>query len=294
MYQRILICTDFSDGLYRLVDFVPNLVAGGANYIVFFNNVSLEADREIPRVDTDKVEAAKQQLAAALTNVPEGVTVKVEVQSGRVIDNILKQTEVHQADVILLGMPTRSLLRETIFGSTTIELSEKTSVPLLILRPQLISAYTTEELGLRCQHLFRYFLIPYDGSEGADYLVSQVKQQAQARANRALETCRLCWVIDDSARREIQASDPIGAAQEKLEAVKAELDLPDLEVKTEVRQGSPIEEILMAAEVHDISAIAVCPGSRGRFLRWSVPSMTQDILRRSWHPVIYFPPQQQS
>ncbi|MFE4107490.1 universal stress protein [Almyronema epifaneia] len=292
MYQRILICTDFSDGLYRFVDFVPDLVAGGAQYIVFFHNVPLETDREIPRVDTDKIEAAKARLAIALSAVPEDVTVKVEVQSGRAIDNILKQAEVHDADVILLGMPTRSLLSEKIFGSTTVELSERTSVPLLILRPQLISAYTTEELALRCQHLFRYFLIPYDGSDGADYLVDQIKQQAQARPNRALETCRLCWVVDDSTRRELQVEDPVAAAEEKLASVKASLDSLEMQVKTEVRQGIPIEEILKAAEIHDISAIAVCPGSKGRFFKWSVPSMTQDILRRSWHPVIYFPPKQ--
>ncbi|NJL86247.1 MAG: universal stress protein [Leptolyngbyaceae cyanobacterium SM1_1_3] len=292
MYQRILVCTDFSDGLYRLVDFVPALVAGGVKYIVFFNNVPLETDREIPRVDTEQIASAKKQLAAALSSVPEGVTVRVEVQSGRAIDNILKQADAHKAEVIVLGMPTRTLLSEKVFGSTAVELSERTSVPLLILRPQLISAYTTEELDLRCQHLFRYFLIPYDGSEGADYLVGQIRQQAEARTDRALETCRLCWVIDESVRRELQAADPVAAAQAKLESVKAELDLPKLSVKTEVRQGVPVEEILKAAEIHDISAIAVCPGSKGRFFKWSVPSMTQDILRRSWHPVIYFPPKQ--
>ncbi|NEO51139.1 MAG: universal stress protein, partial [Moorea sp. SIO4A3] len=35
MFQHCLICTDFSDGLYRLVEFVPSLAAGGLKKIIF-------------------------------------------------------------------------------------------------------------------------------------------------------------------------------------------------------------------------------------------------------------------
>ncbi|MDJ0701777.1 MAG: universal stress protein [Leptolyngbyaceae cyanobacterium MO_188.B28] len=290
MFQNALICTDFSDGLYRLVEFVPSLAAGGIKQITFFNNVPLEKEREIPRVDQDNIERSRDRLSAALNNPPPGVKVQVEVECGLPIDNILKLAQNSEADIIFLGMPTRTLLTEKLFGSTTMELTQQTPIPLLILRPQLISAYTTEELDLRCRHIFRYLLIPYDGSKSADYLVEQVKKRVQSQPDCALEKCLLCWILDEGVRKELQPADPLGEAQTKLEAAKAVLSNLDLEVNTEIRQGVPIEALLEAAEIHDITAIAVSSGSTSGFMKWSIPSFTSNILRRSWHPVMYFPP----
>ena len=290
MFQNALICTDFSDGLYRLVEFVPSLAAGGIKQITFFNNVPIEKEREIPRVDQDNIERSRNRLSTALNNPSTGVKVQVQVDCGLPIDNILKLAQTSQAEIIFLGMPTRTLLTEKLFGSTTMELTQQTPIPLLILRPQLISAYTTEELDLRCRHIFRYLLLPYDGSKSADYLVEQIKQRVQAQPDCTLEKCLLCWIIDEGVRKELQPADPLGEAQAKLDAAKEALSDLNLEVKTEIRQGVPIEALLEAAEIHDITAIAVSSGSTSSFMKWSIPSFTSDILRRSWHPVMYFPP----
>ena len=238
MFRNALICTDFSDGLYRLVEFVPSLAAGGIQQITFFHNVPIQPEREIPRIDQDNIELSRDRLSAALANPPAGIKVNVEADCGLPIDNILKLTQKSQAEIIFLGMPTRTLLTEKLFGSTTMELTQRTSIPLLIVRPQLISAYTTEELDLRCRHIFRYLLIPYDGSKSADYLVDQIKQRVQAQPDCALEKCLLCWIIDEGIRKELQPADPVGAAEEKLEAAKDRLSGLNLEVRTEVKQGA--------------------------------------------------------
>ena len=62
-------------------------------------------------------------------------------------------------------------LETRLFGSITISLTKVTSLPLMILRPQLISTYTEEELSLRCQHLWRYFLIPFNDENNDYYLI---------------------------------------------------------------------------------------------------------------------------
>lgn len=292
MFQNALICTDFSDGLYRLVEFVPSLAAGGIKQITFFHNVPIQKEREIPRIDQDNIELSRDRLSAALKNPPSGVKVNVEADCGLPIDNILKLAQTYKVEIIFLGMPTRTLLTEKLFGSTTMELTQRTPIPLLILRPQLISAYTTEELDLRCRHIFRYLLIPYDGSKSADYLVEQIKQRVQTQSDCTLEKCLLCWIIDEGIRKELQPVDPLGEAQAKLDAAKAVLSELNLEVKTEIKQGAPIEALLEAAEIHDISAISVSSGSTSGLIKWSIPSLTSNILRRSWHPVMYFPPKQ--
>ena len=289
MFQRALICTDFTDGMYRLAQFVPSLVAGGFKSLVFFHNVSVESGREIPREDPDLLEPARQRLQALLREVPQGVDVTIEVQLGRPSDGILRLAKQHQVDVIFLGTPTRTLLEEKLFGSTTASLAEKTGVPLVILRPQLVSTYTTAELELRCAHLFRYLLVPYDGTDGGKNIIRKIHQQVKDNPDSVLERVRLLWVIDENVRRELHGDNPIQQAEQELDQLQADLAALNLVVSTTIVEGDPLEEIRKTAEMHDIGAIATCSRSIGGILRWSSPSLTREILRCSWHPVLFFP-----
>lgn len=286
MFKCALVCTDFDDGLQRLIEFVPDLTQSGLDKIVFFHNVALTTEREIPKVDDEAVEQAKQQFAAAnKASLPEGKSVDIDVRSGRVIDNIDKAVRCHDADVLLLGTPTRSLLTEKMFGSTTTGIAKQLDIPLVILRPQLVATYRQQELALRCQMLFAHLLVPYDGSQSADYLLSQIK--AAAQKNGYPKQCTLCWVIDDCIRVELRESKE--QVQAQLDKARAELEMSGIQVFTEIRQGDPQPEILKSAEVNDISAIAVCSGKSKGILKWSVPSFTSALLRSSWHPLIHFP-----
>ncbi|MEA5465168.1 universal stress protein [Leptothoe sp. PORK10 BA2] len=286
MFKRALVCTDFEDSLQRLIMFIPDLVLSGLDKVVFFHNVSLTNEREIPKVDDEALVQARERLAAASEAVlPEGKSVIVDVRSGRVGDNILKAARYHSADVIFLGTPTRSLLTEKILGSTATGIANQLEIPLLILRPQLVATYRDQELALRCQTLFTHLLVPYDGSNSAKYLVSQIKAAAQSADYP--RQCTLCWVIDDCIRVELQESKDTVQAQ--LESIKADLETTGMEVFTEIRQGNPQGEILKSAEVNDISAIAICSGKSKGILKWSVPSFTSALLRSSWYPVIHFP-----
>ncbi|MGD1895991.1 MAG: universal stress protein [Phormidesmis sp.] len=287
MFKRVLICTDFSDSLQRLADFVPDLAKGGMTHIVFFHNVPLMTSREIPCVDEDRVSAAREVLSVAEAHLPEGTTVDIEIASGRAAENIVRAAKKYEPDIIISGMPTRSTLNEKLFGSTTMTLVEKVDVPILILRPQLVSTYRESELSQRCQHLFEYLLLPYDGSDSSKNLVDQIKTLMEADPGGALQTCVLTWVVDDGGR--VAQNHPIDEARAKLDAVKAELDGLGTTIETEVRQGNPLDQVLKAGEVHDISAIAVSPGKGKGLLKLTVPSFTSAILRSSWHPVMHFP-----
>ncbi|WP_035994588.1 universal stress protein [Leptolyngbya sp. KIOST-1] len=289
MFQRALICTDFTDGIYRLAQFVPSLAAGGFKSLVFFHSMPVESGPEIPRASPERLEPARQRLQELLREAPDTVEVTIEVQWGRTSDNILRLAKQHQVDVIFLGSPTRTLLEEKLFGSTTAALAEKTGVPLIILRPQLMSTYTTAELELRCAHLFRYLLVPYDGTQGGKKIVQNIRQQVKNNPNSVLERVRLLWVIDDHVRRELLGDHPVQQAQQELDQLQSELAALNLVVNTTVVEGNPLEEIMKTAEIHDIGAIAACSGGAEGIFKWSAPSLTHEILRRSWHPVLFFP-----
>lgn len=287
MFQRLLICTDLSDGLQRLTQFVPSLAAGGVRHITFLHIIPISGEREIPRIDEQEVAAARDRLT---TPAYEGIEVQVKVEWGKPVEQILNAAKAYQPDLIMVGTPTRSLLTEKLMGSTMMALCQRITVPLMILRPQLLSAYTLEELDLRCRHLFRYFLIPYDGTKTADYLLDQIKQKAQNRPENSLAECRLCWVYQSLGRRNLPKVEFSEASQAKLAEAKAQLSALGLQVSTEVLEGTAIQEVLMSAQEQDISAIAISSGSLGKLIEISSPSFAGEILRRSWHPVIYFPP----
>jgi nucleotide-binding universal stress UspA family protein len=291
MFHSCLICTDFSDALYRLAEFIPSLAAGGIKQFFFLHNVPLWEEGEIPRIDEAAIEKARDRLQERVKTIPDGVEVKIEVPSGRPQETILKAARTNHVDVIILGMPTRSLLQEKLFGSTTASLTKACTIPLLILRPQLISTYTREELELRCQHLSQHLLIPYNGSNASQHLVQKIKQYAQKRPDDSLKECTLIWIVEEGGRREIPKDYQLQEAQETLEPVKAELEHLGLQVNAEVRLGDPHTEIVDAAAEYDISAIAIASEHLGKIFDWPVRSFAGELMRSSWYPILFFPPQ---
>ncbi len=294
MFQRLLICTDLTDGLQRLVHFVPSLAAAAARHITFLHCVPLSESAAIPRVDQERENQARQQLSvalqtAAMQELPEGVEVVVRVESGRSVDTILRVATEQQAELIMLGLPLRSSVSERLFGSTALGIYERTKIPLLLIRPPLISTYTAEELDLRCRHFFRYLMVPYDGSDASRYLVEQIKEYAAQQESPILQRCYVCWVVDSGERRDIPREPALQVAQDAVAGVKAELEAIGLQVETDVRSGSAVAEILKAALNPDVGAIAVCHNSRSKLLEFSIPSFCMELFRQSWHPILYFP-----
>lgn len=290
MFQSCLICTDFTDGLHRLVDNVPYLAQCGLKKIIFFHSVPLWEEGEVPRVDEEKVEEAKQRLSRAVENVPTGIEVKVEVASGKPLDTIPRILKKNSIDVIITGTPIRSLAKEKFFGSTSRGLAKITEQPLNIIRPELITIFTQEELALRCEHLWRYLLIPYNDSQSAHYLLDQIKKYAQNRPANSLQKCLLISIVDDSGRKSILVEQRLQEATEQLAAVKADLEKLGLEVDTLVKTGDPIQVTLATALDYDISAIAIATDFDGNILQWTVRSYASDLMRTSWFPVLLFSP----
>jgi nucleotide-binding universal stress UspA family protein len=289
MFERVLICTDFADGLHRLTHFVPNLALAGIKQIIFLHVVPLWEKGIVPQVDNEKIEQAQTLFKKAVGENQTNVEVKIEVQSGKPVGTILKVAQTYQSQLIIVGSQSRSSLTEKVVGSTMADLSRQTKIPLLVLRPQLISTYTNEELTLRCQHLFRSLLLPYNGSQVANYLMEQVKRLAQQQSGQFLQQCQLCWVLESSGRREIPMKILPQQADETLAQIKADLEGVNLQVETEVREGSSVTTILEIAAMADISAIAVSSGTIGKLQEWLVSSFAAEILRQSWYPVLFFP-----
>jgi nucleotide-binding universal stress UspA family protein len=135
--------------------------------------------------------------------------------------------------------------------------------------------------------------VPYDGSDTAKYAVERIKQYISANSGSTLKECLLCWVVEPTHRNpELQANE-LKVAEKELATVKPDLETLGLKVKTKVLVGNAVNEMLNMAIDYDISAIASSSRTLGKLIELSVPSFAGEVLRRSWHPVIYFPPKRQ-
>ncbi|MGB3613593.1 MAG: universal stress protein [Elainellaceae cyanobacterium] len=247
----------------------------------------------MPWPDEEREQEIRDRLASDMGSIPDGMTVEIDVQSGKPAAHIERVIKANDIEIVFLGMPNRTRLTERLFGSTTIGLCKRLTIPLLILRPQLISTYTVEELNLRCQHLFRYLLLPYDGSNASHYLLDNVERYAREQPDNALTHCLLFRAVDDVSRKALQdvQSYKLQEAETELTEVKSKLEGLGLSVETVIRQGQGIPQLLHAAMDYDITAIAISSDSFGKLIELSSPSFAGELLRRSWHPVLYFPPE---
>jgi len=289
MFQRLLICTDFNDGNHRLINFVSDLAATGIKQITFLHVVPFDGGIAIPAPDQKKIEQARKLLQPALDNTNDQVEVFVDVESGnKPCDTIAQAAQKYKSDLIILGTPIRNLLTEKLFGSTAMSVFQKVAVPIMVLRPQLISTYTSEELALRCQHLFRCLLIPFDNSDVSRSFIEQIKERVTNSVSKPLKRLHLCWVVD--ADRAVPVEVRAKEAFQILDQIRDDLASLEVEVDpAEVRQGDPLTEILSAAQMADVSAIVTSSGDLTKKIPLPGPSFAAELLRRSWHPVILFP-----
>lgn len=292
MFQSCLICTNFSDGLQRLVNYVPELAHSGFKQIIFFHSIPAWKQGRISGSHDPEVIEARQKLEPALKNIPDGVDVKIEIAPGSPNQAILELLKTYSIDVIFTMPPMQSGTEEQIFGAPTLDLAKATTVPLMLMRPQLISVYLDEELSFRCEHLWRYLLIPYDSGEAAQYLIEQIKKYAAKRSANSVQECLLLWVLKSKSRADDLLKYKQQEAQTELDSIKQELELLGLKVKTEIRVGEPIIEITKVAVEEDISAIAFAMLHRNAFLSLASPSLGESILRQVWFPQIFFSPKQ--
>jgi nucleotide-binding universal stress UspA family protein len=286
MFQRLLICTDLNDGLQQLARCVNSFAATGVQHITFLHSQPIADTLGVPKIDATAVTQVKAAIERWLPAQPK-LSIAIEVQMGRIGDCITRTAEQSAADLILLGTASKTNFNEKLFGSTTLELAKKTTRPLLILRPQLINVMMVEELQVRCQYLFQRLLIPYNNSPAANYLIGQIQRLNQPQPQ--VERCILCWISPD--RNWLSIPEAEQAAQIDQQLIPAETQLQQTGIKTQraIHQGNALQGILATARETDVSAIAIASNNLGTIAEWSTPSLTSELIRQSWHPLLFFP-----
>ena len=298
METRILVPLDGSPLAEQALSCAVTLGRGLPAQLVLFRAVSIPSDAR-KRLDDAVLE--KGDLMARfdaeaddyLRGVAEGVrlaglSVQRVVQHGPAAEAIVDYAE--QMDIRQIVMATHGYggLKRWTHGSVAERVLQAASVPVLMVRAQ-----EKESIDSRQLMLCRRILVPLDGSEMAEQVLSPVTSVAQAVGAEVL-----LFRVPVDLRPSMFGSDwfflPVEGefeadergAQAYLERVAGPLRDEGIQVSTATEMGPVAESIIECAEANHIDLIAMCTHGRTGLARWALGSVADRVLRAGGVPVL--------
>ena len=285
MYESILVPTDGSAGAKAAARHALNLASAFDSEIRFLSVVdnrsysgglggldSLSDERReaLEAGATDDLRALED--LAAETEIP----FETAIEHGVPHEVILDHADGHDADVVAMGTHGRTGLERVLIGSVTERVVRTSDVPVLTTRAAPDGHASYEKV-----------LIPTDGSEAASAAI----EHGLAIAERYDATVHALSVVDLSALSGSYNVSPIIDAWEDdceraVEAVAEAADGRDLDVVTEVDQGTPYRAIARYVESEGIDLVTMGTHGRTGLERDLVGSVAPRTVRTSVVPVL--------
>ncbi|MFC2037272.1 universal stress protein [Chloroflexota bacterium] len=232
---------------------------------------------------------ANQYLQGVADQVRQaGLSVQTVVQHGLAPQAIVNYAE--QMDIWLIIMATHGYggIKRWTHGSVAERVLQAASVPVLMVRAQEEHAEDVRQLML-CRRI----LVPLDGSEMAEQVLSPVTSVAQAVG---AEVFLFQVAVDQPARMsgsdwfflpaEGEFEEEEREAQVYLERVADSLREDGIQVFTGTQIGLVAESILAYAEANEIDLVAMCTHGRTGLARWALGSVADRVLRAGGVPIL--------
>ena len=277
-------------------------------------------DETIPiAVITEKADRYLARIAFQLAQY--GVEARALITSGEPADEIARQAELNQCDLIAMSTHGRNFITSAVLGSVTTKVIRSTTIPVLAIAPGrardfLDKIWDSTEHGhqsaLSRQQGNSYKYIDkeigaitaiaalLDGSELAEDVFPYVVRLAQALT---LEVVLLRAVTNDLPYLEpsgamtdfgadFQTIDDalIGEAERYLDEKAEVLEKAGLKVRAQVLRGPPVPAIIDYTQQNQISMIAMTTRGRSGLTRLVLGSVTDSLIRASGRPVLVVPP----
>jgi nucleotide-binding universal stress UspA family protein len=232
---------------------------------------------------------ANQYLQGVADQVRQaGLSVQTVVQHGPAPEAIVDYAE--QMDIWLIIMATHGYggIKRWTHGSVAERVLQAASVPVLMVRAQEEHAEDVRQLML-CRRI----LVPLDGSEMAEHVLSPVTSVAGAVG---AEVFLFQVAVDQPASMfgsdwfflpaEGEFEEKEREAQAYLERVAGHLREDGIQVFTGTQIGPVAQSIMEYAEANEIDLIAMCTHGRTGLARWALGSVADRVLRAGGVPIL--------
>ncbi len=289
MYDTILVPTDGSEGAEAAARHGLNLATAFDSQIHLLSVVD-ERSHSSALADLDPTigeqrEVFEQQATEAVEQLEElvsdpSVTCHTAVEHGIPYEAILSYVAEHDIDLVSMGTHGRTGLDRLLVGSVTERVVRTSDVPVLTTRhePDDRSSYDR-------------ILIPTDGSESATAAIDH----GIAIADRFDATVHALSVVDVNAVAGAYDAGPgipdlLDSLEEGCEqavaAVEDEGENRDVDIVTDVVQGTPYRAIREYVDDEGIDLITMGTHGRTGLERYLIGSVTERTVRTSNVPVL--------
>jgi len=145
MFEKILYPTDFSDVSKKALDYIKKLKEAGTKQVILLHVIDereVEHISHIPGIHVStqelqglKEEGAKEGIRAIEAELKEsGLDVKVRIERGIPLTDILRVEEEEGVSAIVIGSHGRSCVEEMFLGSVSENVIRKSKKPVLVIR----------------------------------------------------------------------------------------------------------------------------------------------------------------
>jgi nucleotide-binding universal stress UspA family protein len=201
-----------------------------------------------------------------------------------VIVDYARRTDVSQ---IIMATHGYTGIKRWTHGSVAERVVQSASVPVLLVRARENASRDTQAPML-CQRI----LVPLDGSEMAEHVLSMVTPIAQALdAELILFQVPIAHVDGWMTGEWFVPMQGVLATAERdahvyLSEVCSRLKKQGLRVTTATTMGSVAESIIEYAEANHVDLVAMCTHGRTGLARWTLGSVADRVLRAGSTPIL--------
>jgi len=280
MFERLLLCTDFSEYAIKISECVPMLP--GSQEVILFHvfdatRYHIQGWTYNPEIENAKIrlEEQKQHLERL------GLKVKVRldvITSGDVRGRIVSAADEENASLVVIGARGEGLLRRTFLGSVARGVLRTTNHHTLILNDNVVEGM---ERGCMtcCPEMLSKIIFPTDFSQLSNVTLDILKGM------EGIGTVILIHVITQG-----QTPEEIKSLEEethkKLTILAEDLAKTGITTISHIRFGNPVDEILQCAKEEEVSLILLSSHGAGWLHTLLKGERSTEMVMHAMRPVL--------
>jgi nucleotide-binding universal stress UspA family protein len=246
--MRILIATHESPNTERTLRFAAQILRPAGEPVVVLTVVRDEADRP----------HAEQYLARACAFLePNTARVQTRVRTGPPVQEIVREAEEGDYDLVILGISQNQHLAERLLGSTALRVAEQAPCPVIIVKGQVgpIRRVLLCDSGAESPSPLGRFTVRLAELIGGEEEVTVLHVMSQISAGPGVRGTQLRATAEELIREET----PEGRL---LRRDVQDLEQPGIHPSPKVRHGLVVDEILAEARsgAYDLVVIGAYRG----------------------------------
>lgn len=288
--SNILVPLDGSELAERALPYAERLAGKAGRKVILVRSVHVRTlpGRDPSDAQVKAIDDAERYLASIASRLGDaGVAVESAVPYGPPAAEILDETRIRQADLVLMATHGRSGVGRWVYGSVANQVMRSTQVPMLLI-PASVATVWSDKVQPKV-------LVPLDGSALAEEALPAAREFAAA-LGASVVLVRIVEPPYDSAYSEVAQYvefDPeqqARVATDYLEQTAASLRSAGLAVETRVVVGDPVIAISALAREAGAAAVAMATHGRSGLAELVLGSVATGTLQRAGLPLLLVRP----